>query len=72
LKRFVTNRLAITIVCSCLLAFPASRPAAAADDGKKDEEKALLQADHSLVQAVANGNKKAVDGLLDANFTWID
>ena len=72
MKRFVTNRLAITIACGCLLAFPAGRPAAAADDGKKDDEKALLQADHSLVQAAANGDKKAVDGLLDANFTWID
>lgn len=75
LSRFVTNTLVIVVVCGGLWAAVTSRPVAAADVEKNDEkgdERALLQADHSLVQAVANGDKKAVDGLLDADFTWTD
>ena len=71
LSRFVTNTLVIAVVCGGLWAALTTRPVAAADD-QKDDEKAVLQADHSLVQAVTNGDKKAVDGLLDADFTWID
>lgn len=75
MSRFVTNTFVIVIVCCGLLALPTSRPVAAADDRKndrKDDEKAILQADHSLVQAVAARDKKGVDGLLDADFTWTD
>jgi hypothetical protein len=42
-------------------------PVAAADG-----EQMVLQADLSLVQAVAKGDKTAVDGLLDTDFTWTD
>jgi hypothetical protein len=35
-------------------------------------EQIILQLDHSLVQAIVKGDKTAVDGLLDANFTWTD
>jgi hypothetical protein len=37
-----------------------------------DGKQMILQVDRSLTQAVASGNKKAVDGLLDADFTWTD
>jgi hypothetical protein len=71
LSRLVKNALGVALACGALFAALTSRPVAAADNAKEDE-KAVLQADHSLVQAVAKADKKAVDGLLDADFTWID
>jgi hypothetical protein len=67
MRRFVTNSLVMGFFWAGTIAALTSGPVAAADD-----EKSVLQADHSLVQAVAKGDKKAVDGLLDANFTWTD
>jgi hypothetical protein len=32
----------------------------------------VLEVDHALVQAIGKADKKAVAGLLDANFTWTD
>ena len=71
MRRLIIGIFAIALLCGGLLSSLASVPLAA-DDVKKNGEKAVLQADHSLLQAVASGNKKAVDGLLDADFTWID
>jgi hypothetical protein len=71
LSRFITIPLVIVFVCGGLLAALTYRPVSAADD-RKDDEKAVLQADHSLLQAVADGDKKEVDKLLDTDFTWID
>ena len=68
MSRFVKSTLVMAVVCGGLWAALTTRPVAAADD-QKDDEKAVLQADHSLVLAVANRDKKAVDGLLDADFT---
>jgi len=83
LSRLVTNALASLVLCGGLFAAVSSRPAAAAEHlkvdrnndregARKNDEGEVAQADHSLVQAVASGDKKAVDGLLDAYFTWID
>ncbi len=69
--RFVTKALVIAYVCCGLLAAQTSRPIAAADHGKEDE-KPVLQADHSFVLAVANEDKRTVALLLDADFTWTD
>jgi hypothetical protein len=71
LSRFVTNALVVALACAGLFAVLTSKVVAAVDNGKYDE-KAVLQADHSLVQAVAKEDKKAVDRLLDADFTWTD
>jgi hypothetical protein len=36
------------------------------------EDQDVLQADHNLVQAIGSADKKAIGGLLDADFTWTD
>jgi hypothetical protein len=71
LSRFITIPLVIIFVCGGLLAALTKTPISPADD-PKDDEKAVLQADHSLIQAATDGDKKEVDKLLDASFTWID
>jgi hypothetical protein len=71
LKRLIIRTFAFAVLCGGLLPSLARGPFAA-DDVKKNDEQAVLQADRSLLQSVAGGNKKAVDGLLDADFTWID
>jgi hypothetical protein len=40
--------------------------------GAANEDQAVLEVDHALVQAIGKADKKAVAGLLDANFTWTD
>lgn len=46
---------------------PASSPVPSSAD-----EQAILQADHSLEQALEKGDKVAADKLLDPDFTWTD
>lgn len=67
MKRFLTHALVIGIVCGGTVAALTSRPVAAADD-----DQAVLQADHALLQAIGKADKTAVSRLLDADFTWID
>ncbi len=61
------HALAIGVLIGGLSAALTSRPVSAADD-----EQAVLQADHALVQAIGKADKAAVGKLLDANFTWTD
>jgi hypothetical protein len=67
MKRFITNSLVLGILCAGTIAALASRPVAAADD-----EKAVLQADHALAEALGKADKTAVGALLDENFEWTD
>ena len=66
MRRFVTNALVIGVVCGGTLATLTSRLVTA------DEDQAVLQVDHALVQAIGRTDKTAVGKLLDANFTWTD
>jgi len=67
MSRFFTHALATGILLAApLLALPKT-PLAAADDAP-----AFRQADHSLAEALANGDKKAVAGLLDERFQWVE
>ncbi len=61
------HALAIGVLIGGLSAALTSRPVSAADD-----EQAVLQADHALVQAIGKADKAAVGKLLDADFTWTD
>jgi hypothetical protein len=67
MKRFFTLALAASLLlCAGLLA-RSSSPLAAADDSPT-----FRQADHSLAEALANGDKKAVNTLLDERFQWVE
>ncbi len=67
MSRFFTHALATGILLAApLLALP-NTPLAAADAAP-----AFRQADHSLAEALANGDKKAVAGLLDERFQWVE
>jgi hypothetical protein len=67
MKRFFTIALAASLLlCAGLLA-RSSGPLAAADDSPT-----FRQADHSLAEALANGDKKAVNTLLDERFQWVE
>ena len=63
IRRFFTHALASGIVFGALLMVPLSKPLPAADDAPT-----FRQADHSLAEALANGDKKTVAGLLDERF----
>ena len=67
MRRFPTYALAICILFCAVLIALSSRPIAAADDTPT-----FRQADHSLAEALANGDKKAVAGLLDERFAWVE
>src|SRR6266571_5030641 len=60
MRRFFTRALATGILFGAVLILLSSRPLAAADDTP-----AFRQANHSLAEALANGDKKAAAALLD-------
>src|ERR1700674_1073849 len=67
MKRFFTIALAASLLLCAGLLGRASSPWAAADDTPT-----FRQADHSLAEALANGDKKAVNTLLDERFQWVE
>lgn len=66
-KGILLCALTAGIACSGWLLAPSITPAAG-DEG----EQAILQADHSLADAIAKGDKAAVGKLLDSEFAWTD
>jgi hypothetical protein len=63
-------RLIVVAVALCggiLVLLASAFSAAAIDEGA-----AILGADHALLQALSNGDKGKLDGLLDNDFSWID
>jgi hypothetical protein len=71
MKLSITRALVIGILCAGTMAALASGPVAAADV-KKYDEKAVIQADHSLAEALGKADKAAVGALLDEKFEWTD
>lgn len=67
MRRFATRALAVGVAFGGMLVALASKTVPAAED-----DQAVLQADHALVQAIGKADKTAVGELLDANFTWTD
>jgi hypothetical protein len=65
MNRKVRVALVIGIALAGLVATPASRPAAAADD-------AVVAADKAVVAALAKGDRVTANKWLDPDFTWID
>jgi hypothetical protein len=67
MRGLFARALAVAVFLAALpLALP-GRPAATADDAS-----ALRQAHHSLSEALANGDRKAVGALLDERFEWVE
>jgi len=71
MKRFLTIAFMIAILCCGTLAALTSRPVAAADVEKNDEQ-AVLRADHALLQGIAKADKSGTGKLLDADLIWTD
>jgi hypothetical protein len=67
MRRWAGRMLAVSFAVGGTFAGLAGRPVGAAN-----EDQAVLEADRALVQAIGKADKKAVAGLLDANFTWTD
>jgi hypothetical protein len=67
MRRFIKLAVVIGVVFGIVFAVLAIRSVAAADD-----EKAVLQADHSLTEALGKADKTAVGVLLDEKFEWTD
>lgn len=67
MKRFARSIFVLGMVCAGILALPACRPAAAADN-----DPAVLQPDKAFVQALANHDQVAVSKVLDTDFMWTD
>jgi hypothetical protein len=67
MSRLFAHALATGILFGALLLSLPKMPLGAADDVP-----AFRQADHSLAEALANGDKKAVAGLLDERFQWVE
>ena len=67
MRRFFTRALTTGILFGAVLILLSSRPLAAADDTP-----AFRQADHSLAEALASGDKKAAAALLDERFQWVE
>src|SRR5712664_2727712 len=65
--RLFIHALATGILFSAALIALSSRPLAAADD-----KPTFRQADHSLADALASGDKKGVAALLDERFQWVE
>jgi len=67
MRGLFARALAVGVFLAALpLALP-GRPRAAADDAST-----LRQAHHSLSEALASGDRKAVDALLDERFEWVE
>ena len=67
MTRFFTAALAAGILFVASFVVLPARGLAAADDAS-----AFRQADRSLAEALANGDKRAVAGLLDERFQWVE
>lgn len=67
MKRFATKAFILGIACAGILALPACRPAAAAEN-----DPAVLQPDKAFVQALAKHDQAAVGKVLDKDFMWTD
>ena len=67
IRRFFTRAFAAGILLGAVLIALPRGPLAAADDTPT-----FRQADHILAEALANGDKKAVAGLLDERFQWVE
>jgi Domain of unknown function (DUF4440) len=67
MKRFFTRALAASLLIGVMSFALPSRPLTAADDVP-----AFRQADHSLAEALANGDRKVVASLLDDRFQWVE
>jgi len=67
MTRFFTTALAAGILFAASLVALPGRQLAAADDAS-----AFRQADRSLAEALASGDKKAVASLLDERFQWVE
>jgi len=63
----MTCALVAAVVCGGMVAWLKIQPVSAAD-----ENQAVPQADHILLQAIAKGDKAAAEALLDVEFTWTD
>jgi hypothetical protein len=70
MKRSVMRALVMSLLCAASMAALTSRPVAAADAKEKADEKAVIQVDHSLTEALGKADKTAVGALLDDNFEW--
>jgi hypothetical protein len=67
MKRFIKLAVVGGVVIAVFCAVLAIQSVAAAGD-----DQAILQADHSLLQALAKADKPAVSALLDEKFEWTD
>ena len=67
MRRFLMRALAGALLLVAAPWMKGSRPLAAADDAV-----AFRQADHSLADALAKGDAKAVAALLDDRFVWVE
>ena len=67
MKRLSRNSFTIGALCLGTIVAFTSRPVATAD-----EQQAVLQADHALVEAFGKADKTKVDALLDEKFEWTD
>ncbi|MFI5057906.1 MAG: nuclear transport factor 2 family protein [Candidatus Acidiferrales bacterium] len=65
-KRYATYALALGILFGIFAALTGNQVAAAVDDD------AVLQADHSFVQAISKSDSVSLGKLLDADFAWTD
>jgi uncharacterized protein DUF4440 len=67
MKRFFARALVASLLFGAASFALPSPPLAAADDAP-----AFRQADHSLAEALANGDRKVVASLLDDRFQWVE
>ena len=66
------KNLAEFAIAAGLIALPAVQALPARSLGTDDATPAVLQADHSFLQAFQKADRATADRLLDADFTWID
>jgi Domain of unknown function (DUF4440) len=67
MRHLFTRAIAASLLFGAIGFAPLSRPLAAADDPPT-----FRQADHSLSEALASGDKKTVAALLDERFQWVE
>ena len=65
MRRFFTSALGAWTLLAAVLTGMTNWPVAAADE-------AFRQADHSLAEALAKGDRKTASALLDENFQWVE
>jgi hypothetical protein len=59
-------------LAAALIALPAGHVSPATSLASNDATAVVLQADHSLLQALQKSDRATADRLLDTDFTWID